>query len=245
MQNLITIIYPILKLLISFKNIMGRNRIVKAISIRGISHINSLYTIIKLIPFSRFLISNLSSCANPRVNHFVIGKEKCGKKSESVISSSKRYGKVDSKLKIHVSDDCHAGYKKSTVPQPHINGRMVGKLFFVKSNFIKPTLWGDLRFFDTLKFEIPPINQNACGQMHENCFKKITKTSKGNAHQKTQNHTLIAVEKRATYRNILSHWPSYSGHNLHSIVIYFTTFKLRNLIFFIFSSINATFYLII
>ncbi len=220
------------KSVIPFKNISSGRRMKKTYGISWIHQIHSLVKDVWSTTLTRFLIGYLRFRTNPRVNHFVEGKVKCRSKSEKIVCSSKSDSKVYPKLKEHVSHNSHTGYKKSTVPQPHVNGRVMVKFLCRETNFIQPTLRGYIRFFDTPKFEIPPIYQNTSGQMHENCFKKITKTGNGKTHQKTQNHALIAVEKRATCRKILSHWLSYSGHNVYSFILYFTTFDPKKLHFF-------------
>ncbi len=215
-----------------FRNIIWGRRIQKSYGVRWIFHASHRTISMKIGRSSRFLIAYLSFCAYPRVNHFFISQIKACKKPKSEIHRTKGRVIISAKLKEHVSDNGYAGYKKSAVPQPHVNGRVTVKAFSAHSNFIKPTLGSYIRFFDTLKFEIPPINQNTGGQMHENCFKQIAKISNRKTHQKTQNHALIAVEKRATCRKILSHWFSYSGHNVHYFILYFTTYDPKKLHFF-------------
>ena len=232
MQILSNIIYIIFNYLSSFKYVSRGTRVVNTIRVKWICYINFVYEFFRTIQFASFLIGYLRFRTNPRVNHFVEGKVKCRSKSEKIISSSKCYSKVDSKLKEQVCHNSHTGYKKSTVPQPHVNGRMIIKAFSGKANFIQPALRGDVRFLDSFKFEIPPVNQNTGSQMHKDRFKQIAKISNGKTHHKTQNHTLIAVEKRATCRKIFSHWLSYSGHNLHYFIHYFTTYNPKKLQFF-------------
>ncbi len=194
------------RLIIPFKNISARRRIKKSYRI---SWICQIHTIFKRRGRRRNIFQ---FCTHPWVHYFLMGKVKTRNKSEAVISSSKSYGKTNTKLKESVCQNSHTRYEKRSMSQPHKGGGIIVKLFAGDTNFIQPTLGCNIRFLDFFILKEPAIYQDTRCQVHKHRCKQITKISNRQTDHKTQKNAFIPIKEGASCCKIVSNWLSLLCH---------------------------------
>lgn len=155
-----------------------------------------------------------------------------GKYTRDNIGEDKSSLVSDRKIKTEGSRTSQGRNEKCPHSLPHKNGGMGLQVFSANSYPIQPTLRSYIRFFNAFELEKPPINQNANLQMDKHACEKTKKISNRNTEKQAQKNTFVSVKEGAAGAKVFSHWLSYSGHNVHYFILYFTTYDPKKLQFF-------------